>query len=222
MRTGRRACFGDTCRKTTYRCGRCSSHHVAGRRHFVTLAVCRTFGRLCVKGSRPSLLTRNRSRWPPSGPEGRFSGPSLGRAAQRAGRVESPAHASLGSANVLRSASPFSTTGERRRARAPRHRRLAVDRLRRPPPAGDGDAGRPSLAAILDELRELTELAGARRPPRGLGRPEPPKAVRLSECFGLRRYLHNPLRLLPAGAKVAGRDSHPLGKGAFHGARYFR
>ena len=35
--------------------------------------------------------------------------------------------------------------------------------------------------------------------------------VLLSECFRLCRYLHNPLRLLPAGAKVAGRDSHPLG-----------
>ena len=27
-----------------------------------------------------------------------------------------------------------------------------------------------------------------------------------------------PLRLLPAGATVAGRDSHPLKNGAFHGA----
>ena len=44
---------------------------------------------------------------------------------------------------------------------------------------------------------------------------EPPRAVLLSERFGLCRYLHNPLRLLPAGAKVAERDSHPLGNGAF-------
>ena len=36
-----------------------------------------------------------------------------------------------------------------------------------------------------------------------------------SECFRPCRYLHNPLRLLPAGATVAGRDSHPLGNGAF-------
>ena len=36
-----------------------------------------------------------------------------------------------------------------------------------------------------------------------------------SECFGRYRYLHHPLRLLPAGATVAGRDSHPLGSGAF-------
>ena len=33
--------------------------------------------------------------------------------------------------------------------------------------------------------------------------------VLLSECFRLCRYLHNPLRLLPAGAKVAGRDFAP-------------
>ena len=44
---------------------------------------------------------------------------------------------------------------------------------------------------------------------------EPSRAVLLSESFGLCRYLHNPLQLLPAGAKVAGRDSHALGKGAF-------
>ena len=36
-----------------------------------------------------------------------------------------------------------------------------------------------------------------------------------SECFRPCRYLHHPLRLLPAGATVAGRDSHPLGDGAF-------
>ena len=34
----------------------------------------------------------------------------------------------------------------------------------------------------------------------------------------LQRLLAQPLRLLPAGATVAGRDSHPLGKGASHGA----
>ena len=39
-----------------------------------------------------------------------------------------------------------------------------------------------------------------------------------SECFSRCRYLHRPLRLLPAGATVAGRDSHPLRNGAFHGA----
>ena len=39
-----------------------------------------------------------------------------------------------------------------------------------------------------------------------------------SECFSRCRCLHRPLRLLPAGATVAGRDSHPLRNGAFHGA----
>ena len=37
----------------------------------------------------------------------------------------------------------------------------------------------------------------------------------LPECFGPCRYLHAPLWLLPAGATVAGRDSHPLGTRAF-------
>ena len=36
-----------------------------------------------------------------------------------------------------------------------------------------------------------------------------------SECFSAVRYLPAPLRLLPAGATVAGRDSHPLGHSAF-------
>ena len=36
-----------------------------------------------------------------------------------------------------------------------------------------------------------------------------------SECFSPIRYLLAPLRLLPAGATVAGRDSHPLGYSAF-------
>ena len=36
-----------------------------------------------------------------------------------------------------------------------------------------------------------------------------------SDCFSAIRYLPAPLRLLPAGATVAGRDSHPLGHSAF-------
>ncbi len=44
---------------------------------------------------------------------------------------------------------------------------------------------------------------------------EPPKTALLSECFRQYRYRYHPLRLLPAGATVAGRDSHPLGNGAF-------
>ena len=45
-----------------------------------------------------------------------------------------------------------------------------------------------------------------------LGRPRRPIC---SECFRPCRYLHHPLRLLPAGATVAGRNSHPLRDGAF-------
>ena len=53
------------------------------------------------------------------------------------------------------------------------------------------------------------------RPAWSLSRPWRPVAP---ECFRRCRYLHHPLRLLPAGATVAGRDSHPLKNGAFHGA----
>ena len=45
-----------------------------------------------------------------------------------------------------------------------------------------------------------------------LSRPRRPVA---SECFRRCCCLHHPLRLLPAGATVAGRDSHPLRTGAF-------
>ena len=45
---------------------------------------------------------------------------------------------------------------------------------------------------------------------------EPPNGDPLSsKCFRRCRCLHRPLRLLPAGATVAGRDSHPLRNGAF-------
>ena len=47
---------------------------------------------------------------------------------------------------------------------------------------------------------------------------KPPWRPVTSECFRRCRYLHHPLRLLPAGTTVAGRDSHPLKNGAFHGA----
>ena len=42
-----------------------------------------------------------------------------------------------------------------------------------------------------------------------------PRKPVTSKCFKRCRYLHHPPRLLPAGATVAGRDSHPLGKSAF-------
>ena len=47
----------------------------------------------------------------------------------------------------------------------------------------------------------------ALRPACSLSRPWRPFS---SKCFRRRRYLLRPLRLLPAGATVAGRDSHPL------------
>ena len=50
------------------------------------------------------------------------------------------------------------------------------------------------------------------QPAWSLSRPWRPVA---SECFRRYRCLHHPLRLLPAGATVAGRDSHPLKNGAF-------
>ena len=50
------------------------------------------------------------------------------------------------------------------------------------------------------------------RPAWSLNRPWRPVT---SECFRRCRYLHHPLRLLPAGTTVAGRDSHPLRNGAF-------
>ena len=53
------------------------------------------------------------------------------------------------------------------------------------------------------------------RPAWSLSRPWRPVT---SECFRRCRYLHHPLRLLPAGTTVAGWDSHPLKNGAFHGA----
>ena len=53
------------------------------------------------------------------------------------------------------------------------------------------------------------------RPAWSLSRPWRPVT---SKCFRRCRCLHHPLRLLPAGATVAGRDSHPLKNGALHGA----
>ncbi len=51
----------------------------------------------------------------------------------------------------------------------------------------------------------------ALRPAWSLNRPTRPVT---SECFSRSRYLLQPPRLLPAGATVAGRDSHPPGNGA--------
>ena len=61
-------------------------------------------------------------------------------------------------------------------------------------------------------FRGLLGVHSQLRPARSPGRPRQPVP---SECFRPCRCLHRPLRLLPAGATVAGRDSHPLGDGAF-------
>ena len=52
----------------------------------------------------------------------------------------------------------------------------------------------------------------ALRPAWSLSRPGQPVTPK---CFSRSRYLLQPLRLLPAGATVAGRGSHPLRDGAF-------
>ena len=65
----------------------------------------------------------------------------------------------------------------------------------------------PALLVSRPAQRSL-----ALRPAWSLGRPRRPVC---SECFRPCRYPHHPLRLLPAGATVAGRDSHPLRDGAF-------
>ena len=69
-------------------------------------------------------------------------------------------------------------------------------------------AGRPPRYPFRGPARRSLAL----RPAWSLSRLRGPLP---SECFGRYRYLHHPLRLLPAGATVAGRDSHPLGSGAF-------
>ena len=65
----------------------------------------------------------------------------------------------------------------------------------------------PALLVSRPARRSL-----ALRPAWSLGRPRRPVC---SECFRPCRCLHHPLRLLPAGATFAGRDSHPLRDGAF-------
>ena len=98
-----------------------------------------------------------------------------------------------------------------------------------PPPLPRWD--RPVLASFAS--RPMAAFPGARagrlphhwfrgllgvhctlRPAWSLSRPRRPVT---SKCFKLCRYLHNSLRLLPAGTTFAGRDLHPLKDGAFHG-----
>ena len=74
-----------------------------------------------------------------------------------------------------------------------------------PSPLFGGSA--PALPVSRPARRSL-----ALRPTWSLSRPRRPVAP---ECFSRSRYLLQPLRLLPAGATVAGRGSHPLGDGTF-------
>ena len=73
-----------------------------------------------------------------------------------------------------------------------------------------GEGGRLLLPSAGLPPAVLRQLAW-RTPTWSLNRPGRPLS---SECFSRCRYLHRPLRLLPAGATVAGRDSHPLRNGA--------
>ena len=69
------------------------------------------------------------------------------------------------------------------------------------------------LRRLVAELIDVSDdLCQALRPACSLTALRRPLA---SKCFSPCRYLHDPLRLLPAGATVAGRDSNPLGNGAF-------
>ena len=64
----------------------------------------------------------------------------------------------------------------------------------------------------IERFGACSAFTATLRPAWSLSRPWRPVA---SECFRRCRYLHHPLRLLPAGTTVAGRDSHPLKNGAF-------
>ena len=75
--------------------------------------------------------------------------------------------------------------------------------------AGRRGAGVPSAGGV-----PRASFYRRQRPAPGHQQPRP-KPARAPECFSRSRYLLQPLRLLPAGATLAGRDSHPQGDGAF-------
>ena len=82
---------------------------------------------------------------------------------------------------------------------------------------------RGSLPRVAGGSASALQVSGparrslALRPAWSLSRQRGPLA---SKCFSRCRCLHRPLRLLPAGATVAGRDSHPLRDGAFTAHRH--
>ena len=89
------------------------------------------------------------------------------------------------------------------------------NRLVRPSLASPADGSLPRITAGSASALPFSRPARrslALRPACSLNRPWRPFS---SECSRRCRYLLRPLRLLPAGATVAGRDSHPLRNDAF-------
>ena len=84
--------------------------------------------------------------------------------------------------------------------------------VRRSLPDGYQPSPLSGRSASALHVSRPTQRSLVLRPAWSLSRPGRPVAP---ECFRQCRYLHHPLRLLPAGATVAGRDSHPLKNGTF-------
>ena len=78
-------------------------------------------------------------------------------------------------------------------------------------PAGGSLPRIPDGSASALPVSRPARRSLALRPACSLNRPRRPFS---SKCFRQSRYLLRPLRVLPAGATVAGRASHPLGNGA--------
>ena len=97
------------------------------------------------------------------------------------------------------------------RAAAPTPAEPAGARVARFPAGGSLPRDVGGSASALQVSRPARRSL-ALRPAWSLSRPRRPVP---SKCFRRCRYLRHPLRLLPAGATVAGRDSHPLRNGAF-------
>ena len=79
-------------------------------------------------------------------------------------------------------------------------------------PAGGSLPRYSGGSASASPVSRPAQRSLALRPAWSLNRPWRPVAP---ECFSRSRYLLQPLRLLPAGATLAGRDSHPQGDDAF-------
>ena len=91
-------------------------------------------------------------------------------------------------------------------------RRSQPVRVARFPAGGSLPRYSGGSASAMPVSRPARRSLCALRPTWSLSRPRRPVP---SRCFSRSRYLLQPLRLLPAGATVAGRGSHPLGDGAF-------